>query len=60
VIGPDVNLVSRIQGVCGETGRSALMSARFASLLGKKSGHSIGRHLVKGFAESIELFAPAP
>jgi adenylate cyclase len=60
VIGRDVNLVSRIQGLCGATGHSLLMSARFNALLGGGSCHSIGRHAVKGFAEPVELFSTAP
>jgi adenylate cyclase len=60
VIGRDVNLVSRIQGLCGATGHSLLMSARFNALLGGESCHSIGRYAVKGFAEPVELFSTAP
>jgi adenylate cyclase len=60
-IGPDVNLVSRIQKVCGETGHSVLMSARFTALLGARTGaQSIGQYRVKGFPEPIELFSPKP
>ena len=56
VIGPDVNLVSRIQTVCGTTGDPLLMS-RFATLLGRPDLRSIGRHELKGFPEAMELFA---
>jgi adenylate cyclase len=59
VIGPDVNLVSRIQGVCGPAGHPLLMSARFTTLLGGTGCHSIGRHPLKGFPDPVELFVPA-
>jgi len=58
VIGPDVNLTSRIQSVCGTTGRPLLMSRRFAELLPQVETSSVGAHDLKGFAEKIELFAP--
>lgn len=58
VIGPDVNLTSRIQSVCGTTGRPLLMSRRFAELLPQIETSSVGAHDLKGFAEKIELFAP--
>jgi adenylate cyclase len=59
VIGRDVNLISRIQGVCGTIGRPLLMSAGFAALLGGKACHSIGWQALKGFPDPVELFAPA-
>jgi len=58
VIGPDVNLTSRIQSVCGTTGHPLLMSRRFAELLPQIETSSVGTHDLKGFAEKIELFAP--
>jgi adenylate cyclase len=58
IIGRDVNLVSRIQGVCASTGHSLVMSRRFASLLAAPHIVSIGRHALKGFAEPVELFSP--
>lgn len=58
VIGPDVNLTSRIQGICGTTGHPLLMSRRFAELLPQVEATSVGAHDLKGFAERIELFAP--
>ncbi|MDE1991085.1 MAG: adenylate/guanylate cyclase domain-containing protein [Rhizobiaceae bacterium] len=59
VIGPDVNLVSRIQAVCSESGRSLLMSARFAEMQTAAEPISIGSRALKGFTEEAELFAPA-
>jgi adenylate cyclase len=58
VIGPDVNLTSRIQGVCGTTGHPLLMSRRFSELLPQIEAVSVGAHDLKGFAEQIELFVP--
>ncbi len=57
VIGRDVNLVSRIQGICALSGRSPLMSERFAELLAARHPVSIGRYELKGFGEPVELFA---
>jgi len=59
VIGPDVNLVSRIQTVCGNTGLSVLMSRRFADLIGSGRSMSVGFHSLKGFHEPVELHAPS-
>jgi adenylate cyclase len=58
VIGRDVNLLSRIQGVGGATGHPLLMSARFTALLGRRDCHSIGQHALKGFPDPVELFVP--
>lgn len=55
VIGPDVNLVSRIQAICSATGRPLLMSERFATLLDPGTAFAIGRHELRGFAEPVEL-----
>jgi adenylate cyclase len=55
LIGRDVNLVSRIQGVCSMTGHALLMSERFARLLGRARTSSIGRYELKGFADLVEL-----
>jgi adenylate cyclase len=58
VIGPDVNLVSRIQTVCANTGLPVLMSRRFADLIGSQRATAIGVHDLKGFSEPVELHAP--
>lgn len=58
VIGPDVNLVSRIQQVCSGSGGSLLMSRAFADLL-REETRSIGSHALKGFSDKVELFASA-
>jgi adenylate cyclase len=57
VIGRDVNLTSRIQGLCGPTSHHLLLSKRFADLLALPGVASIGHHALKGFAEPVELFA---
>jgi adenylate cyclase len=57
VIGRDVNLTSRIQGLCGPTSHHLLLSKRFADLLALPGVASIGHHTLKGFAEPVELFA---
>jgi adenylate cyclase len=57
IIGRDVNLVSRIQGICASTGHSLVMSKHFANLLAAPHIVSIGWHELKGFAEPAELFS---
>jgi adenylate cyclase len=57
VIGRDVNLASRIEGLCGPTSQPLLMSERFAELLALPGAVSIGWHPIKGFVEPIQLFA---
>ena len=56
LIGPDVNFVSRLQGVCSITGQSLLMSERFATLLDPALVMTLGPHQLKGFAEPAELY----
>jgi adenylate cyclase len=55
VIGPSVNLVTRIESLCKPLGRRLLASARFASPCGSQLV-SIGRHALKGIAEPQEIF----
>jgi adenylate cyclase len=57
VIGRDVNLASRIQGLCRQTAQPLLLSKRFAELLTAPGAVSIGSRAVRGFTEPIELFA---
>jgi adenylate cyclase len=57
LIGPDVNLVSRLQGVCSTTGQTLLMSRRFAELLPTGTARPVGAHLLKGFAQPVDLYA---
>lgn len=56
MIGPDVNLVSRIQTACGATRYPLLMSARFAALIDKAGCQSVGMHRLKSFENPVELF----
>ncbi len=56
VIGPDVNLISRIQSACSAGDYRLLVSRRFAGLLSTARPVSAGRHELKGFRDTIELF----
>ncbi len=56
LIGPDVNLLSRIQTVCSTTGQRLLMSERFAALLGGSRATTIGNHELKGFPRPVPLY----
>ena len=60
LIGPDVNLVSRIQTACAVSGKTLLMSDRFAALLDGRTMRSVGRYDLKGFEEPVELFTLEP
>ena len=60
LIGPDVNLVSRIQTVCSTTGQRLLMSERFAGFLGGSRATLIGSHNLKGFEHPESLFVHRP
>jgi len=55
VIGPAVNLVTRLESLCAPLGQRLLASARFASPCGIKL-RSLGRHRLKGIAEEQEVF----
>lgn len=59
LIGPDVNLVSRIQAVCSTTGQPLLMSGRFAGLLTSATAVSAGRHKLTGFVDPVQLYTLA-
>jgi adenylate cyclase len=56
VIGPAVNLTSRLQGLCAPLSCQLLMSQHFAGLLGRPDVRPLGAHRVKGFTEPIEIF----
>jgi adenylate cyclase len=56
LIGPDVNLLARIQTVCSTTGQRVLMSKRFAELLGEARAKIVGSHDLKGFPHPIPLY----
>ncbi|WP_442966507.1 MULTISPECIES: adenylate/guanylate cyclase domain-containing protein [unclassified Rhizobium] len=59
LIGPDVNIVSRIQNVCSESGQALLISGPFQQNADITDAISIGRQPLKGFANAMELFAIA-
>jgi adenylate cyclase len=59
VIGPDVNLTSRIERVCRDLGRDLVMSEAFASTLARPVS-PIGVFEMRGFAGAQRLFALAP
>lgn len=59
VIGPAVNLVSRIEGLCKTLGQPTLATAELARHLGDQLV-SIGTHPIRGLSQPVELFAPRP
>ncbi len=56
VIGPAVNLVSRLEGLTKTVNRPLLMSSEFAKLCPRPT-QSLGRHALRGVAEPHEVFA---
>ncbi|WP_448205275.1 adenylate/guanylate cyclase domain-containing protein [Azospirillum sp. sgz302134] len=58
VIGPAVNLVNRIEGLCSQLGRTVLTSAEIAAACGARL-EPLGRHAVKGLAEPVEVYGLA-
>jgi adenylate cyclase len=57
VLGPAVNLVSRLEGLAKEINRPILCSAAFADALDAPLA-SLGHFSLKGVAEPQEVFAP--
>jgi adenylate cyclase len=57
VIGPAVNLASRIQGLCRPLGRSLLVSEAFARAAGADC-EDLGLRAVKGVAAEVRIFSP--
>ncbi|MBR0715818.1 adenylate/guanylate cyclase domain-containing protein [Bradyrhizobium liaoningense] len=58
VIGPAVNMASRLEALTKQLGRTVLLSRAFADLV--KSDFDlerVGEHAVRGFSEPVELFA---
>ena len=58
VIGPAVNLASRIEGLCRDLGRPVLLSAGFVAASGL-SAEPLGSFSLKGLAEPQQVYAPA-
>lgn len=58
VIGPAVNMASRLEALTKQLGRTVLLSRAFAELVkGDVELERIGEHPVRGFSEPVELFA---
>jgi adenylate cyclase len=57
VIGPDVNMLSRIQATCSTLGVTVLMSEAFMERTGSHAVASVGLHHMKGFEDQVELFS---
>ncbi|QYA09558.1 adenylate/guanylate cyclase domain-containing protein [Agrobacterium larrymoorei] len=63
VVGPAVNMVSRIEGLCGSVDRDTVMSKDFAAMCPAEMRNlmvSIGRYALRGFARAHELFTIDP
>ena len=56
LIGRDVNLTSRLQDLCSESGWALLMSERFAGLLGDQGLLPLGAHRLPGIAAPVAVF----
>lgn len=58
VIGPAVNMASRLEALTKQLGRTVLLSRDFAELVDREFDlERVGRHEVRGFSYPIELFA---
>jgi adenylate cyclase len=58
VIGPAVNMASRLESLTKQLGRTVLLSRAFADLVERDFNlERVGEYPVRGFSEPIELFA---
>ena len=58
VVGPAVNLASRLEALTKRLGKKVLLSGAFADLVGGDFDlERIGEHFVRGFSAPIEVFA---
>ncbi|MEH2491690.1 adenylate/guanylate cyclase domain-containing protein [Bradyrhizobium sp. AZCC 2230] len=58
VIGPAVNMASRLEALTKQVGKPVLLSRDFAELVMPEFElERVGQHAVRGFSEPIELFA---
>jgi adenylate cyclase len=58
VIGPAVNMASRLEALTKQLGKPVLLSRAFADFVaGEFDIESVGKHAVRGFSDPIELFA---
>lgn len=61
VIGPAVNMASRLETLTKQIGKPVLLSRDFAELVTPEFElERVGQHAVRGFSEPIELFAFRP
>lgn len=61
VIGPAVNMASRLEALTKQIGKPVLLSRDFAELVTPEFElERVGQHAVRGFSEPIELFAFQP
>ncbi len=61
VIGPAVNMASRLEALTKQLGRPVLLSRDFAELVQPKFElERVGKYEVRGFSDPIELFAYQP
>jgi len=58
VIGPAVNMASRLEALTKQLGKTVILSRQFADMVGGDFElERVGEHLVRGFNDPIELFA---
>jgi len=58
VIGPAVNMASRLEALTKQLGKTVLLSRAFADLVADNVAlEHVGEHAVRGFSDPIELFA---
>lgn len=58
VIGRDVNLASRLAGLCGQLNKHLLVSSEFRNRAHKTKFTQCGRHKIKGLREPEAVFTP--
>jgi adenylate cyclase len=56
VIGPAVNLTSRLEGLCRALGLDLLVSDTFAGMCACADYRSLGTHRLIGIARPVEVF----
>lgn len=57
VIGRDVNLASRVAGLCGPLDKPLLMSEHFIAELADRSFEPCGSHSLKGLSDPVEIYS---